>query len=158
MIKLAKYLKPFIFFIIISIILLFAQAMADLTLPDYMSNIVNNGIQQGGITNAVPKALRQSEMDKLTIFMGAEDKVSLIDDYILIDKTSPDYSKYLEDYPVLEKEPVYLLKKISAGETNRINPIFGKAFLVVSGIEQMMKDPAKAAAESSKLGFDKMGL
>jgi len=158
MIKLAKYLKPFIFIIIISIILLFAQAMADLTLPDYMSNIVNNGIQQGGMVNAVPKAIRQSEMDKLTIFMGAEDKASVVGDYTLIDKTSPDYSKYLKDYPQLEKEPVYILNKISASETNRINPIFGKAFLVVSGIEQMVKDPAKASAASSKLGIDKMGF
>jgi ATP-binding cassette, subfamily B, multidrug efflux pump len=158
MIKLAKYLKPFIFFILISIVLLFAQAMADLTLPDYMSNIVNNGIQQGGIVNAVPKAIRQSEMDKLTIFMGAEDKASVIGDYDLIDKTSPDYSKYLKDYPQLEKEPVYILGKISAGETNRINPIIGKAFLIVSGIEQMIKDPAKASASGSKLGLDKMGF
>ena len=158
MIKLAKYLKPFIFFIIISIILLFAQAMADLTLPDYMSNIVNNGIQQGGIVNAVPKAIRQSEMDKLVIFMSAEAKTSVLKDYTLTDKTSPDYSKYLKDYPLIEKEPVYILDRITASEAGRINPIFGKAFLVVSGIEQMVKDPTKASAAGSKLDFDKVGF
>ncbi len=158
MIKLAKYLKPFIFLIIISIVLLFAQAMADLTLPDYMSNIVNYGVQQGGIANAVPKAIRQSGMEKLTIFMSTEDKAAVLNDYTLVDKNSLDYEKYLAEYPQLEKEPVYIINKINASETNRVNPIFGKAFLIVSGIEQMIADPSKAAAASAKLGFDKMGF
>lgn len=41
--------------------------MFDLSLPDYMSNIVNVGIQQGGIENAVPKVISKSEFDKLTL-------------------------------------------------------------------------------------------
>ena len=56
MFKLAKYLKPFTALILASIVLLFVQAMCDLSLPDYMSNIVNKGIQQGGIESAVPEA------------------------------------------------------------------------------------------------------
>ncbi|HEY4662646.1 MAG TPA: hypothetical protein VIH07_03090, partial [Candidatus Humimicrobiaceae bacterium] len=67
MIRLARYLKPFTLMILIAIVLLFVQGIADLSLPDYMSNIVNNGIQQGGIENAVPEAIRLSEMKKLTI-------------------------------------------------------------------------------------------
>jgi ATP-binding cassette subfamily B multidrug efflux pump len=46
MYKLVKYLKPFAGLIIAVILLLFVQAMCDLALPDYMSNIVNKGIQQ----------------------------------------------------------------------------------------------------------------
>ena len=72
MFRLAKYLKPFIAIILISVVLLFLQAMANLALPNYMSNIVNVGIQQGGIENAVPEAVRKSQMDKLTIFMDQE--------------------------------------------------------------------------------------
>jgi ATP-binding cassette subfamily B protein len=49
--------------VLITILLLFVQANADLALPDYMSKIVNVGIQQGGIENAVPTAIRQSEMN-----------------------------------------------------------------------------------------------
>ena len=66
MLRLAKYLKPYTLMIILSIILLFTQAMADLALPKYMSRIVNNGIQQGGVENAVPQALRESQMLRLT--------------------------------------------------------------------------------------------
>ncbi len=154
MFRLAKYLKPFIILILIAIVLLFAQAMADLSLPDYMSNIVDIGIQQGGIENAIPKAIRQSEMDKLTIFMSTDNKEEVLKNYTLIDKTSSDYEKYLNDYPQLEKEPVYILNKIDKKEISKINPLIGKAFLAVSGIEQIIADPSKAAAASSELGLD----
>ena len=60
MLRLTKYLKPYLLAILIAIALLFAQANADLALPDYLSKIVNNGIQQGGVESAVPKASRQS--------------------------------------------------------------------------------------------------
>lgn len=53
MLKLRKYFKPYIFITIVAILFIFIQAMSDLALPDYMSNIVNQGIQQGGIVNAV---------------------------------------------------------------------------------------------------------
>ena len=46
MLKLAKYLKPFLFSVLLAVILLFGQAICDLTLPNYMSEIVNIGIQQ----------------------------------------------------------------------------------------------------------------
>jgi len=49
MLRLTKYLKPYLVLLVVSIALLFGQAMADLALPNYMSEIVNVGIQQGGI-------------------------------------------------------------------------------------------------------------
>jgi ATP-binding cassette subfamily B protein len=72
MIRLAKYLKPYRGMILLTIVLLFAQANFDLALPDYLSDIVNVGIQQGGVENAVPAAIRQSQMDKLLLFMSEE--------------------------------------------------------------------------------------
>jgi ATP-binding cassette, subfamily B, multidrug efflux pump len=154
MFRLARYLKPFIILILIAIALLFVQAMADLSLPDYMSNIVNIGIQQGGIENTVPEAIRMSEMDKINIFMSADDKSEVLKNYTLIDKASSDYEKYLKDFPQLGKEPIYVLNKIDQEETTKINPLMGRAFLAVSGIEQIIADPSKAAAAGSKLGFD----
>ena len=55
--KLFKHLKPFVWAIVVIFVLLFAQAMLDLSLPGYMANIVNIGIQQNGIENAVPQAI-----------------------------------------------------------------------------------------------------
>ncbi|HEX7540567.1 MAG TPA: hypothetical protein VF352_00435, partial [Anaerolineales bacterium] len=63
MLRLLKYLKPYTLLILFAIALLFVQANADLALPDYMSKIVNVGIQQGGVENAVPVAVRQTEMN-----------------------------------------------------------------------------------------------
>jgi ATP-binding cassette subfamily B protein len=154
MFKLLKYLKPFTVLIIIAIALLFGQAMADLSLPDYMSNIVNVGIQQGGVVNSLPEAIRMVEMDKLTVFMSENNKQQVLGSYMLIDSGSPDYSKYTNKYPQLEKEPVYILKKLDNTQINVLDPVFGKAFITVSFIEEMLKDPAKSATASEKLGFD----
>jgi ATP-binding cassette subfamily B multidrug efflux pump len=154
MIRLAKYLKPFVLLILLAIVLLFVQANCDLALPDYMSKIVNNGIQQGGVENAVPRAIRQSEMDKLVLFMSAEDKAAVLGDYTLVDASSPDYDRYVQEYPALASEPIYVLNDVDGAEMARLNPLMGRALLVVSFIQQVMADPSKAAAMGQELGFD----
>ena len=111
MYRLAKYVKPFIGFIIGAILLLFVQAMCDLALPDYMSNIVNVGLQQGGIEDAVPEALTEGRMNKALLFMTEEEKKLVSDNYTRIDKTSSDYNEYLKKYPILSQESVYVLKR-----------------------------------------------
>ena len=44
MMKLFKYLKPYIWLIIPLVILTYLQVMANLQLPDYMAKIINEGI------------------------------------------------------------------------------------------------------------------
>ena len=120
MFKLMKFAKPYMWMLLLAIALLFAQANFDLALPDYLSRIVNNGIQQGGVENAVPQAIRQSEINRLVLFMSAADKQSVLADYTLIDKSSPDYNKYIEEYPVLKTEAVYVLKDVNQAEIDRL--------------------------------------
>ena len=50
-------------------------------LPDKLSDIVNTGIQQGGVENAVPVAIRESEMNKVIIFMNNANKTLVLDKY-----------------------------------------------------------------------------
>jgi ATP-binding cassette subfamily B multidrug efflux pump len=154
MVRLAQYTKPYLTMILLAIVLLFAQANFDLALPDYLSEIVNTGIQQGGVESAVPVAIRQSEMDKVVIFMSADEKSSVLNDYTLVDKNSPNYKKYVSQFPVLANEPIYVLNDIDQTEIDRLNPIMGKAILVVSTIEQVIVDPSKAAQMGGHLGFD----
>jgi ATP-binding cassette subfamily B multidrug efflux pump len=154
MLRLTKYLKPYLFLILLAVVLLFVQANADLALPDYLSKIVNNGIQQGGVENAVAVAIRQSEMDKLVIFMSAEDKTLVLDNYLLIEPTAPGAEQYVGEYPALANEPIYVLKKVDRATMDQLNAILGKAWLVVSSIEQIMADPSKAAAMGQSFGFD----
>jgi ATP-binding cassette subfamily B multidrug efflux pump len=154
MLRLLKYLKPYLLLILVAIALLFVQANADLALPDYMSKIVNIGIQQGGVKDAIPVAVHQTEMNKLTIFMSAADKTRALSDFTLVDKNSPDYSADVKLYPDLANEPIYVLNKISSTETTWLNPVMGKSFLIVSGIQEILADPAKAAAMAGTTGFD----
>jgi ATP-binding cassette subfamily B protein len=147
MLRLSKYLKPFLPMILIAIVLLFIQANADLALPDYMSKIVDTGIQQGGVQNALPVAVRQSEMDKLTIFMSADNKTEVLKVYTLVTKDSPDYQANLSKYPTLAKESIYILiANIDSATITRLNPVMAKAFLTVAGIDQMVANPALAAS------------
>jgi hypothetical protein len=118
------------------------------------SKIVNNGIQQGGIENAVPIAIRQSEMNKLLIFMNSDSQKMVLTGYTLINSSSPNYSSYLKTYPVLATEPVYVLKSIDSTEINKLNPVLGRGFLIVSSIQQILADPAKAVALAASLGID----
>ena len=95
MLKLRKYLKPFIASILAIIVLLFAQAMCELAMPDYMSNIVNVGILSGGIEDGVLEALRESEYDKLKIFMDEKQQKVFTDNYEL--KTSSNADKDMKE-------------------------------------------------------------
>lgn len=152
--RLFKYLKPYTLLIVISIALLFVQANADLALPDFMSKIVNNGIQQGGIENAIPLAIRQTELMRLVTFMTAEEKSLVLLNYTLFDKTSSTYSTLVKTYPIISTEPIYLLNDINESQISELNPIVGKALLIVGSINQFFSDPAKAAIMSLQLGID----
>jgi ATP-binding cassette subfamily B multidrug efflux pump len=158
MTRLLKYLKPYISLILVAIVLLFVQANADLALPDYLSRIVNVGIQQGGIENAVPIAIRQSQMNKLVVFMTPADKASVLADYTLVDKNSANYDQDVKSYPALANEPVYVLNKIDQNETNGIDPIMGRSIMIVSFIELAKANPTQAETLSSSLGFDLSNL
>ncbi len=155
MLKLLKYIKPYRLLLLLSIALIFAQANFDLALPDYLSRIVNTGIQQGGVEDALPVAIRAGEMERAVLFMSEADKESVLAAYTLVDSNSADYETYLAEYPILESEPIYVRNEIEQVEKDRLNPIMAKALLAVSSIEQALTDPA-AAAEMGALfdGFD----
>ena len=138
MTKVLKYLKPFTLSIILVIGLLIVQATCDLSLPDYTSNIVNVGIQQNGIKNAVPTVIREKELNKLMIFMDNNQKDEVNKNYKLINKdnlTKEEYDKEVKKYPILKSEPLYKLNTNDKKEIENLNKIMSKALVKVSGIE-----------------------
>ena len=140
--KLIKHLKPFIWSIVAIFALLFGQAMADLSLPGYMADIVNVGVGQHGIENAVPQAIsagNAGEFNKLTLFMTDSQKAEVTGDYILLSKQSlsaADYVKYLKTYPQLATEDIYKLNTTDKNEIGQLDVIFSKAIPVVFTLEQ----------------------
>ena len=140
MLKLIRYLKPFVFSIILVVALLFVQASCDLAMPDRMAKIVDEGIQQGGIPDAVPTSIRKSEFERLTFFMKSGDAVKAIDSYKLKDSSG-------EDDPVLE------LKAVPADIRAELSSVFGRAIMIVGYIEKNNAEtaPAVQAAQLEEL-------
>jgi ATP-binding cassette subfamily B protein len=152
--RILKYLKPFTLLLLVAVALLFTQANADLALPDYMSRIVNVGIQQSGVESPVPDALRQVTMERLGIFLTAEEKDAVLAQYKLIDSSSPDYETYLKQYPALADAPIYVLQTNDAAARSQLEAILTKPLLVVFGIEQALQNPDQAAVMFGSGGFD----
>ncbi len=136
--KLIKFLKPFTISLLIAVSLLFVQAMTDLALPDYMSNIINIGIQQGGVDNVAQEIILEKDMDKLTLFLNTENKEKVLSSYELMDASDDEYNNYLEDYPNIDGENVYVLKDLNDEEISELEPVLSKALMSVAGIEEMM--------------------
>ena len=137
MIKLIKYLKPFIFAIIFAVILLFIQAMSELSLPDYMSKIINVGIQQSGLENTVPIAITQTQLEKIFLFAN-DSSLSLIkENYILIEKNNQDFDSYLKEFPILEKENIYVLKKVSKNIEMELDEVFSEYLFILFSLENI---------------------
>jgi len=155
MLKLARYLKPYLWMVLLTVALLFVQANAELALPDYLSRIVNIGLQQGGVENVLPVAIRQSEMQRLTLFLDDTEKTLLLAQYTPVDRTSPDYDTWVKAYLILAQEPIYVARKVDKATLDALTPSLSRAWLAVAAIEQIMADPSKAAAMGGGLsGFD----
>jgi len=108
-------------------------------LPGYMSDIVNVGIQQGGIENAVPKAIRETELDKIMLFLNEEEKAKVAENYTLLDVSSlfkDQADDYLDKYHGLVDGAVYELTTKDKNTITELNLILGKAILIVTGIEK----------------------
>jgi len=151
MLKLMKHLKAFILPIMIAVVLLFAQAMADLALPDYMSKIVNVGLQQGGITNSAPEVVRKSKMDALLLFVDDQTKSDILTDYYVLVPAGTD-SKMSKKYPVMEQEDVYVQNADIDEETmNSLNEDFARAWLTVSGFETSMESQTQTSSAQQEM-------
>ena len=135
MFKLRRYLKPFIGNILVIFGLLFSQAMCELTMPDYMSDIVNVGIHAGGIEDGVFDVIRESEYDKLAIFMDADEGDIFFKHYDKIDvQTASD--EQIKKYPILKKESVYVLKELHKDERATLAKALQDSESIVLALQQ----------------------
>lgn len=124
MTKIAKYLKTSLGFVILIVVLLFLQAYCDLSLPDYTSKIVNEGIQQGGIEDGVPEKMGSETREHLALFLSGEDAQLFQNSYVLKENTyilKEDISQETrqELNTILEKAETMLLTLSSDGEQTR---------------------------------------
>ena len=133
--KLIKYLKGFLVPMIFLVAILGVRVVAELALPTYTSNIVDKGIQQSGIQDAVPEKISEKSFKELQLFM-TDDEIKKVT------------AKYTKD------GDVYKLDSISEQERSELNDIFKNAMTVVSGAKSENLDLDKVA-EGVKLGLVK---
>ena len=134
MLKIFKYMKHSALSVVCILLLLFIQAMSDLSLPDYTSDIVNVGIQQGGISETAPEAIRKSQFDRLLLFMNEEEQTAARDAYRLAERESlsgDEYDKLVKKYPALADEALYLREVNSGNDLEQLNDWFAKPILAV---------------------------
>lgn len=116
MIKILKYLKNSKSTVLIIILLLIISAYCELSLPQYTSNIVDIGIQQGGIENATPKEIRPKSLENLMLFMTDEE------------------ANLVKSHYSLNSAGNYVLNTKDKSEINELNEVFGISILMLSSL------------------------
>ena len=119
--KLFKFMKPYAATILMIVVFLVLQAYCDLSLPGYTSDIVNVGIQQGGIDTAIPEQISVEDMDRLFLFVSEKDQKTVLD-------------AYERDTDTYESEAYVLKDGILKNEkrTDKIGAILSKPMMLVT--------------------------
>lgn len=124
--KLLKtYLKPFAVLVLACILLLFGQAMCDLTLPNLMSDIVNTGIQLGGVDEIAPAVLNQQAVDLLTLFMNDAEAGTFKNAYTPVEHGSDEETKLAKTYENIKDMDAVALSEDA--DVQAVGDAYGKA-------------------------------
>ena len=147
----ARYIKPFLGIVLVCLILLFGQAMCDLSLPNLMSDMVNVGIQQSGIQEGAPSALRQEGLELISNFASAEDKTLLEDSYYTIEPGSSEAQRLAEEYPLAREEAICVLRDgLTDEERQAVDEAYGQAsYAMLLYLEQAGESGELAQAAQS---------
>lgn len=122
--NLFKYAASYWKAMIAIVLILVVQAYCDLSLPAYTSDIVNVGIQQGGIEDEVPRQIATEEMEKLLLFVSEDDQQTVMD-------------AYTEDNTSYKKEAYVLKDSVAEDEDTMedLRDILQIPMMMTSGIE-----------------------
>ena len=124
--KMLRHMKKYAGMLAAIVALLVAQAMCELWLPTYTAAIVDVGIQQQGIEHSTPRAIRQSTLESLILWMPQEEAQSLVKPSYAVG-TPEELAKQGIRF---EDEPVWLLGKADDSRLEQLDALFDRAFLI----------------------------
>ena len=151
MLKLKKYLKPYLLLLVLGIAFLFGQAMLELSLPNYMSDIVNVGLQQGGITSAAPQVISADALGLMEQFMSDQDRETVQDAYVPL-TDHPKYESLSQTFPQATGEDFALHTQ----DEEAVDGAFGRASYALTWL--MTQSGALDGAQTSTgEGFQALG-
>lgn len=112
MFKILNFAKKYWYVMIAVIVLLFVQANCELALPEYTSNIVDVGIQYGGIETSIPEVVRASTWEHTKLFLS-EDEIQMAEKYYVLadveNMSEKEHKSFVKKYPLLDGEGLYVL-------------------------------------------------
>jgi len=134
MLKLFKYLKSSVISVLIIVILLIIQASLDLSLPDYTSKIINVGIGQAGVEDAVIEVITNDTLKDLSVFLNDNEKNIISNHYTLIEKNASNLKKY----PLLYSENIYIY---DGKDREEVNDVLEHAFALFYVSDMITSNP-----------------
>jgi len=157
--KLAKFLKPFLAWILLTLALLFGQAMCDLNLPNLMSEIVNVGIQQSGIPHAAPDAISQNGMKLMRTFMTDEGRRLVEESYKLADTAdSAGGTGYAKLYPAAGTQ-LYVKLRVDEAVSLELDAVFETAAWTMAHVlQEMEQQPGQSLNIGGSMDIGAAGL
>ena len=123
--KLFKYLKTYWKMAFVILLVLLVQVYCDLSLPSYTSDIVNVGIQQAGVDDKIPEAISEEEMEKVLLFVQADDRQTVLDAYEK-DENTYDQTAYVLKKNIQDNEE----------KTEELEEILSVPMMMTAGFEQ----------------------
>ncbi|MEG2053458.1 MAG: ABC transporter ATP-binding protein, partial [Oscillospiraceae bacterium] len=145
MLKLKKFLKPYIGICIVSLAFLFLQVMMELNLPNYLSKIVDDGLQKGGIVSSIPEAVSADGMAFLQGFMTDEDKKTVGESFYKENELSVNLpEKLAKKFPLTTEKDAYILNAdLDDATKENLEGIFGRSmYTFIDLSKQMASDGA----------------
>ncbi|WP_134170408.1 ABC transporter ATP-binding protein [Breznakia blatticola] len=142
MIRTFKYLKKYWWMLLMVVGLLYGQAQAELALPDYMSDIISNGIQAGGFDSGVPEMMSKDTYDHTLIFMNTKEAKVMEDSYEYIafaDIKNDELPEEIDlsNTSVIKDSGIYVLKDLSDAKFEKLDEVMNVPFLMVNGMESI---------------------
>lgn len=139
-----KYLRKSYGSIILVVLLLFVKVIADLTLPQYTSNIVNIGIQQGGIVSTVPQVISSTLMERVIELGNADEKELILQSYTMSE------TEYLV--------PAYVLKGDEADLRLVFSPILATIGMGSDAYQAPLSIMEQAAIATIRADHERLGI
>ncbi|MEL7626399.1 MAG: ABC transporter ATP-binding protein [Anaerolineaceae bacterium] len=144
MLRLRRYIQPYWKNILLTIIMVVVVAASDLSLPDLLSQIIDIGIQQRGIESGAPDALSVETMQSLQLLQNEQDHQAVLANYDLVEPGSAQASALIGQIPVLQDDPVYVLKTLNDPAKQALEDLISKPLVFIQAFKLLQSDPTQA--------------
>ena len=144
--RLYPYIKPYWPLILLALGLLYVMASTDLALPDYLSQIINIGIQQNGIDTTIPEVMRASSLDKIALFQSEQERAETLAAYERIEPGTSASAALVPYYPGASLQPVYKRNALDAEAAASLEKALTKPLVILYGFQMMQSNPQQAAS------------